>query len=865
MAGRERGSGPEHGHGPAGRQPDGFRSSLPDDVPYTGQFEAPPDLRQGGSYGGRAGGSRGQAPGYPDSAGRGARDGHSYSDQRDPRALGQSLGNRRPGEPPGADSRYASPRGRGRQAGDPRPYNPRYPDPRYADPRYRDPRYADPRYADPRYASPRGRGRQADDPRPYNPRYPDPRYADPRYPDPRYADPRYPDPRYASPRGREGQTGDPRYPDPRYPDPRYPDPRYPDPRYADPRYPDPRYRDPRYRDPRYADPRYGDPRYADPRYADPRYRDPRYTDPRYRDPRYADPRYADPRYRDPRYADPRYLDPRYADGGPVTLADVTRAERTRAGNEGLVRATGAMAAGTLASRVTGLLRTFVLVYALGTATLGNVYNYSNTVPNAVYNVAIGGVLTSVIVPLLVKAAKRNSDRGEAYDQRMFTLVTVLLAAITLIATLAAAQLALLYDPSAQGASRHLLVIWAFFFMPQIFFYGVSSLAGAVLNARGHFASPMWTPVVNNIVVTVVTAAFIAIAGVHRTPATITPLQVQLLGFGTTLGIVAQTVALIPSLRRVGFRWHPRFDFRRAEVSEIGRMAGWMLGYVATTQVAFLVTSRVASSAERGPNAAHGFAAYSNAWLLFQLPYAIVGISVITALLPRMSAHAAERRYSLVRSDFSTGVRLASVIVVPAALVLAVLGQPLAEGLLAWGHTSYADARYMGEVFAVFSLGLVPYMLFQLLLRVFYALHDSRTAAMIGVLTMFTNIAANLIALSVLPARDVVVGLGAGFGLANLAGSIAAWRILGRRIGGLAGEVIGPSLVRMHLAAIPAALFALGVGVMIGSVLQPGRISALATVVVGGCGALLVYLVFARGLRIREVSELAWSLTARLRR
>src|SRR5579875_2595976 len=108
----------EHGPGPAGRQPDGFRSSLPDDVPYTGQFEAPPDLRQGGSYGGRAGGSRGQAPGYPDSAGRGARDGHSYSDQRDPRALGQSLGNRRPGEPPGADSRYASPRGRGRQAGD---------------------------------------------------------------------------------------------------------------------------------------------------------------------------------------------------------------------------------------------------------------------------------------------------------------------------------------------------------------------------------------------------------------------------------------------------------------------------------------------------------------------------------------------------------------------------------------------------------------------------------------------------------------------------------------------------------------------------------------------------------------------------
>jgi murein biosynthesis integral membrane protein MurJ len=728
-----------------------------------------------------------------------------------------------------------SPHGRDRQASDPRPY----------DPRYRDPRAYDPRPYDPR----------AYDPRAYDPRYADPRHADPRHADPRAYDPRHADPRHA----------DPRHRDPRPYDPRAYDPRYRDPRYADPRYADPRYRDPRAYDPRPYDPRAYDPRYRDPRYADPRYRDPRAYDPRPYDPRYRDPRYRDPRAYDPRPYDPRYADPRYRAGGPATLADVTLAERTRAGTEGLVRATGTMAAGTLASRVTGLLRTFVLIYALGTATLGNVYNYSNTIPNAVYNIAIGGVLTSVIVPLLVKAAKRNRDRGEAYDQRMFTLVTVLLAAITVIATLAAAQLALLYDPSAQGASRHLLVIWAFFFMPQIFFYGVSSLAGAILNARGHFASPMWTPVVNNIVVIVITAAFIGIAGVHRTPATITPLQVQLLGFGTTLGIVAQTVALIPSLRRVGFRWHPRFDFRRAEVGEISRMAGWMLGYVATTQVAFLVTSRVASSAERGPNAAHGFAAYSNAWLLFQLPYAIVGISVITALLPRMSAHAAERRYSLVRSDFSTGVRLASVIVVPAALVLAVLGQPLADGLLAWGHTSYADARYMGEVFAVFSLGLVPYMLFQLLLRVFYALHDSRTAAMIGVLTMFTNIAANLIALSVLPARDVVVGLGAGFGLANLAGTIAAWRILGRRIGGLAGHVIGPSLVRMHMASIPAALFALGVAVMIGSVLHPGRISALATVVVGGSGALLVYLVFARGLRIREVSELAWSLTTRLRR
>ena len=172
-----------------------------------------------------------------------------------------------------------------------------------------------------------------------------------------------------------------------------------------------------------------------------------------------------------------------------------------------------MAVGTLASRVTGLLRTLVLVPAIGQAHLGNSYNYANTLPNTVYNLAIGGILTSVIVPLLVTAAKRNSDRGEKYDQRMFTLVTGFLLVLTLITTLFAAPIAHLYDPTpGSAAASHVLVIFAYFFAPQIFFYGVTSLAGAILNSRGSFAAPMWTPVVNNVVVIFVTIAFMVIAG-----------------------------------------------------------------------------------------------------------------------------------------------------------------------------------------------------------------------------------------------------------------------------------------------------------------------------------------------------------------
>jgi putative peptidoglycan lipid II flippase len=314
----------------------------------------------------------------------------------------------------------------------------------------------------------------------------------------------------------------------------------------------------------------------------------------------------------------------------------------------------------------------------------------------------------------------------------------------------------------------------------------------------------------------------------------------------------------------------RWDLRRAEIAEIGLMAGWMFGYVASQWVGNLVVQRVANAAantafHHGGVTGVGYSAYSYAWQLFQLPYAIVGISVITALLPRMSRHASEKRYSLVKSDFSGGVRLSSVIVVPAALVFFVLGPPLAQALFGYGSTSPAQARYIGMVFAIFSLGLVPYMMFQLMLRVFYAMHDSRTPMFIGVAVMITNIAVCLLSLTSLPAGHIVEGVAAAFGLANLVGAVIAWRILSRRLRGLGGQQIARSLVRMHLAAIPGVIFALATSFMIGVLLPPGPAFGIATVIVGGSGALLLYLLFARALGIGEVSELTAGLRTRLHR
>ncbi len=535
----------------------------------------------------------------------------------------------------------------------------------------------------------------------------------------------------------------------------------------------------------------------------------------------------------------------------------------------LARSSQVMALGTIVSRGTGFLRTFVFVYALGTLGLANAYNNSNTLPNTVYYLMLGGIFTSVVVPLLVKAAKDDPDRGEAYAERIYTLGVVALLIVTVAATALAEPLVNLYGvhmngPPGSATEYHVTVIFAYFFIPQIFFYGMDSLLGAILNTRGRFGANMWTPVINNVVVIVVGGLFVATEGLHRTPQTISPAGIQLLGIGTTLGIVIQSVALFPVMRRAGFSMRLRWDLRRAEISEIGHMAGWMLGYVASQWAGNLVAQRVANAAARAGG--NGYSTYAYAWQLFQLPYAVVGISVISALLPRMSGHASDRRYSLVRDDFSTGVRVASVIVVPAAVFLAALGTPLCEFLFSHGSTFPPQARFIGEVFAMFSLGLVPFMLTQLQLRVFYSFHENRTPAIIGMVMLVVAVIGNLVALHILPPRQVVVGLAATYDIVTLTGAVLAWPLLLRRVGSLDGWRITRSLVRMFLATLPGLVFAFVVMAVTGSVLHaPGVAYGLVSTVIGGGGALLLYAICARLLGIEEFRILVRSVAGRFSR
>jgi putative peptidoglycan lipid II flippase len=395
-------------------------------------------------------------------------------------------------------------------------------------------------------------------------------------------------------------------------------------------------------------------------------------------------------------------------------------------------------------------------------------------------------------------------------------------------------------------------------MPQIFFYGTDALIGAILNTRNSFAAPMWTPTVNNLVVIFFGVVY-ALHG-NTSAAAISSGGVELIAFGTMAGIVLQTAALVPSLRRAGFRWRPVLGFRPGELGEMRNMASWMFAYVGTQFLGYAIVQIIANRAAPGDQD-YGYSAYATAWQFFQLPYAVVGISVITALLPRMSEHAGVRRYSQVRNDFSTGVRLSSVIVVPAAIYLGVLGGPVAEFLLAHGHEPVTSARYIGEVFGLFSLGLVPYMLTQL--GVFYSFQDSRTAALVGLFTMTVSIVGDVIAYDMLPASQVVAGMAVAFGAANLIGAIAGWILLLRRVGSLDGWPVARALARMHLATLPGLIWAVFVILALAHVMHsPSRAYGIVVTLIGGGGAVLLYAFCARRLRVAEFGFLMGTIAGR---
>ncbi|MEV8288054.1 murein biosynthesis integral membrane protein MurJ [Streptomyces niveus] len=538
---------------------------------------------------------------------------------------------------------------------------------------------------------------------------------------------------------------------------------------------------------------------------------------------------------------------------------------------GLLKSSAVMAAGTLVSRLTGFVRSALIVAALGAATLGDTFQLAITLPTMIYILTIGGGLNSVFVPQLIRAMKDDEDGGEAYANRLLTLVIVILGTLTALSVLAAPLLVRLMSVSIADnpAANDVAVTFVRYCLITIFFMGVHVVMGQILNARGRFGAMMWTPVLNNIIIIATLVMFIWVYGAAEdsgmTIASIPPQAERLLGVGVVLGLTVQALAMIPYLRETGFRIRLRFDWRGHGLGKAAKLAKWTVLFVLANQAGVLVVSQLSTAAgvDSGTQGA-GYIAYSNAQLIWGMPQAIITVSVMAALLPRLSRSAHDGDTGAVRDDISQGLRNSAVAIVPVAFSFVALGIPMCT--LIFGSSGIESARSMGYMLMAFGLGLIPFSVQYVVLRAFYAYEDTRTPFYNTVIVAAVNAAASAVCFVVLPSRWAVVGMAASYGLAYAVGVGIAWRRLKKVLGGdLDGSHVLRTYARLCLASVPGTIAAGAAAYFVLEKLGSEVLGSFTALAVGGIVLLGGFFVVARKLRIEEMNALVGMVRGRLGR
>ncbi|MET8181836.1 murein biosynthesis integral membrane protein MurJ [Streptomyces sp. NPDC005336] len=563
---------------------------------------------------------------------------------------------------------------------------------------------------------------------------------------------------------------------------------------------------------------------------------------------------------------------------PVVTAPATAGPAPKPSGGGrassLLQSSALMAAGTLVSRLTGFVRQMVVIAALGAATLGSTYALAYTLPTMVYILTIGGGLNSVFVPQLVRAMKEDEDGGEAFANRLLTLVMVVLGVLVALTVVAAPLLIRMLSPTIADnpADNEVAVTFARYCLPTIFFMGIHVVVGQILNARGRFGAMMWTPVLNNIVIIFTFGLFIWVFGTagssNMDTTTITPEGIRLLGIGTLLGLVVQALAMFPYLRATGFRFRPRFDWRGHGLGKAARLAKWTVLFVLANQAGVLVVTQLStaagSDAENQGFPGMSFVGYSSAQLIWGMPQAIITVSVMASLLPRISRAAHDGDAGAVRDDISQGLRTSAVAIVPVAFGFIALGVPMCT--LLFGASGTEAAQSMGYILMAFSLGLIPFSVQYVVLRGFYAYEDTRTPFYNTVIIAAVNAAGSALSYFALPARWAVAGMAAAYGLAYATGVGVAWKRLRGRLGGdLDGRRVVRTYARLTGASIPAALLGGGAAYAIMQTLGMGIVGSLAALAGGGLVLIAVFYIAAKRMRVEELTAMVGMVRGRLGR
>ena len=497
-------------------------------------------------------------------------------------------------------------------------------------------------------------------------------------------------------------------------------------------------------------------------------------------------------------------------------------------------------------RITGFARSVALAAVLGTAAVGESYNGANTSPNMVYELLIGGVLSSAVLPLLMRARRHGRKHSREFTQRLLVAATLAMAALTLAAIAGAPLIVRIFV--ADSGERHLTTLFAYLLLPEIFCYGLAALLTAVLNVRESFAAAAWAPVVNNLIVLATAGAYVLIPGpVVVTPATMSGAQVAVLGIGTTAGIAGQAVWVAMALRRTGFRWSWRvrpLPYTWRPVRAGAPMLGWIVGYVALSQLGVALTLRVAFD--------HGGVSVNYyADLLFQVPNGIVAVSLLTVLMPRLARAAAAGDDAAVVADLGRGARYLVTALIPVTVAMALLGPVLAQVVFT-GRVDPAAARLIGASLALSAFGLAPFALVMLQMRVCYAHNDLRTPTLINGVMVAVKIVVIAVAAALAPPHVVVVMLGVGGSLSYVAGAVLGHVLLRRRYGLLGFSAVAATFTRVVWAAAAAGWAGLLAMASARHLLPDPIVAHLLMAVVGAAAGAAVFLLAATVIGIPEV-------------
>ncbi len=551
-------------------------------------------------------------------------------------------------------------------------------------------------------------------------------------------------------------------------------------------------------------------------------------------------------------------------GAPDPDAASDSAQQATAPQQGeLVSAGARMAVGTVISRITGLLRDVAMTAALGLGIVADIFTVGNTIPNTVYVLTVGGAMNAVFVPQLVRRSREDSDGGAGFTDRLLTLTCVLLLALTAAAMLLAPLLTRIYaSPDYSAEEMSLAVAFARFCLPQVFFYGLFTLISQVLNARGRFSPPMYAPIANNVVAIFVFMSFLVVAGpAAASSGTLTVQQTAWLGLGSTVAVAAQALLLIPFMRSTGYRWRPRFDWRGWGLGKTGGLALWTLGLLAANQVSFIVHSRLATTAnvlaqDEGLPAA-GIATYQKAYLIFFLPHSIVTVSLVTALLPAVSRLAADRDFGVFSKVLTDTMRTVTALTVPIAAVMMPLSPLLAALLFGFGAASRDSAYLIGYTVIAMLIGLVPFSIYFILLRGWYALEDTRTPFYLSLVLNTINVVLSIALFEVAPTQLKVPAIGLAFGLTYWLMMPIAWPVLGRRAGGLHTRTTWLAVLRMMVAGAVTSAVTVAAFLVLDIWLEgswDSRLVMLLVLALASVAGLLAYVAAARVMRIGEVGS-----------